>query len=85
MAGRRYPVAGRIAMNQFVIDLGGDTARAGDEVVLFGPGTEGEPTVAEWAGWAGTIPHEIVTSVGPRVPRRYAQVATNEMEEPARA
>jgi alanine racemase len=84
MAGRRYPVAGRIAMNQFVIDLGGDTAMAGDEVVLFGPGTEGEPTVAEWAGWADTIPHEIVTGVGPGVPRRYAQVATQEMEEPAR-
>src|SRR5262245_37917118 len=61
IAGRRYPVAGRIAMDQLVVDLGGDTAQVGDEVVVFGPGTEGEPTVAEWARWAGTVPHEIVT------------------------
>lgn len=71
IAGRRCPVAGRIAMDQFVVDLGDDTARTGDQVVVFGPGTEGEPTVAEWARWAGTVPHEIVTGVGPRVTRRY--------------
>jgi len=75
IAGRRYPVAGRIAMDQFVVDLGGDTARPGDEVVVFGPGTEGEPTVAEWASWAGTVPHEIVTGVGPRVARHYAHTS----------
>ncbi|MCT2583152.1 alanine racemase [Actinophytocola sp. S1-96] len=83
IAGRRYPVAGRIAMDQFVVDLGDDTARAGDEVVVFGPGTEGEPTVAEWAGWAGTVPHEILTGVGPRVARHYAEVPA--VEEASRA
>ena len=71
LAGRRYPVAGRIAMDQFVIDLGDDTAHTGDEVIVFGPGDRGEPTVAEWCKWAGTIPHEILVGVGPRVPRRY--------------
>jgi alanine racemase len=83
IAGRRYPVAGRIAMDQFVVDLGDDTARTGDEVVVFGPGTEGEPTVAEWAGWAGTVPHEIVTGVGPRVARHYAHASAGILEEPS--
>jgi alanine racemase len=85
IAGRRYPVAGRIAMDQFVVDLGDDEARTGDEVVVFGPGTEGEPTVAEWARWAGTVPHEIVTGVGPRVARHFANVPAGRIEEPSRA
>jgi alanine racemase len=85
IGGRRYPVAGRIAMDQFVVDLGDDTARTGDEVVVFGPGTEGEPTVAEWARWAGTVPHEIVTGVGPRVARHYAHASAGRLEEPSRA
>jgi alanine racemase len=83
IAGRRYPVAGRIAMDQFVVDLGDDVATAGDEVVVFGPGTEGEPTVADWARWAGTVPHEIVTGVGPRVARHFATVSTGIIEEPS--
>jgi len=36
-------------------------------VTVFGPGHDGEPTTAEWAAWAGTIEHEIVTGLGPRV------------------
>lgn len=85
IAGRRYPVAGRIAMDQFVVDLGDDTARTGDEVVVFGPGNEGEPTVAEWARWANTVPHEIVTGVGPRVARHYSHATAVRIEEPSRA
>ena len=38
--------------------------------MLFGPGTEGEPTADEWASWCGTINYEIVTRIGPRVTRR---------------
>jgi alanine racemase len=86
IGGRRYPVAGRIAMDQFVVDLGGDTVRMDDEVVVFGPGDDGEPTVAEWAGWARTVPHEIVTGVGPRVARRHVHAAVEKkIEEPSRA
>jgi alanine racemase len=85
IAGRRYPVAGRIAMDQFVVDLGDDTAHAGDEVVVFGPGTHGEPTVPEWARWAGTVPHEIVTGVGPRVARHYVHASADRIEESLRA
>ncbi|NLU72399.1 alanine racemase [Streptomyces sp. HNM0575] len=68
-AGKLRTVAGRIAMDQFVVDLGGDDASAGDEVVLFGPGDRGEPTAEDWARAAGTISYEIVTRIGARVPR----------------
>ena len=71
VGGRWRTVAGRIAMDQFVVDLGGDTAAAGDEAVLFGPGDRGEPTVEDWARAAGTIGYEIVTRISPRVPRVY--------------
>ena len=70
-AGRRRTVAGRVCMDQLVLDLGDDAAEVGDEVVLFGPGDDGEPTAQDWADATGTISYEIVTRVGPRVPRVY--------------
>ncbi|MFJ9035403.1 alanine racemase [Streptomyces sp. NPDC102406] len=69
--GKRRTVAGRIAMDQFVVDLGGDEPVAGDEAVLFGPGDAGEPTAEDWAVASGTIAYEIVTRIGSRVPRVY--------------
>lgn len=69
--GRRYPVRGRIAMDQFVLDVGDDPVELGDRVIVFGPGGQGEPTAEEWAGWADTIGDEIITRIGHRVPRRY--------------
>ncbi|MDT3397528.1 alanine racemase [Streptomyces sp. B1866] len=71
VAGKWRTVAGRVAMDQFVVDLGGDRAAEGDEAVLFGPGDRGEPTAEDWARAAGTIAYEIVTRVGTRVPRVY--------------
>ena len=70
-AGRVRPVAGRVCMDQFVVDLGDDVAQAGDEVVLFGDGAAGEPTAQDWAEACGTISYEIVTRFGPRLPRIY--------------
>ena len=70
-AGRVRPVAGRVCMDQFVLDLGEDAARAGDQVVLFGDGAAGEPTAQDWADACGTISYEIVTRFGPRLPRAY--------------
>jgi alanine racemase len=71
VGGRRVPIRGRICMDQFVVDLGDGDATVGDEVVVFGPGDDGEPTVANWAEWAETIGHEIVTGIGSRVQRVY--------------
>ncbi|MBD0423048.1 alanine racemase [Streptomyces sp. TRM S81-3] len=69
--GKWRTVAGRIAMDQFVVDLGGDRPAPGAEAVLFGPGDRGEPTAEDWAQAAGTIAYEIVTRIGSRVPRVY--------------
>lgn len=66
--GKWYTVAGRIAMDQFVVDLGGDEPATGTRAVLFGPGDRGEPTAEDWAQAAGTIAYEIVTRIGTRVP-----------------
>ncbi|WP_447037959.1 alanine racemase [Streptomyces sp. DSM 118878] len=78
VAGKWRTVAGRVAMDQFVVDLGGDEPEAGAEALLFGPGDRGEPTAEDWAQAAGTIAYEIVTRIGPRVPR----VHVNERPEP---
>jgi alanine racemase len=70
--GKRAPLLGRVSMDQFVVDLGKESkAKTGDEVVIFGDGGAGEYTIDEWASAAGTINYEIVTRIGPRVPRIY--------------
>jgi alanine racemase len=70
-AGRRRRIAGTVCMDQFVIDVGDDEVRPGDDVLLFGPGDRGEPTAQDWAELLGTISYEIVTGIGSRVPRTY--------------
>jgi alanine racemase len=66
--GRRYPVVGRIAMDQMIIDIGAgnNEVAIGDEAVIFGPGG---PSAAEWGTWANTINYEIVTQLSARVDR----------------
>ncbi|AWB93350.1 alanine racemase [Aeromicrobium chenweiae] len=70
-AGARVPLVGRVCMDQFVVDLGERSARRGDEVVLFGPGHDGEPTAEDWAVASGTIAYEVVTRLGDRIVRTY--------------
>jgi alanine racemase len=71
-AGRRRTIAGRVCMDQFVLDLGADNASEGDEVILFGNGEGGVPLAEDWAEVTGTIGYEIVTRLGSRVPRVYS-------------
>jgi len=71
IAGKRYPIAGRVAMDQFLVDVGDDDVRTGDAVVLFGTGERDEMTVLEWGEALGTIGEEIVCRIGSRVPREY--------------
>jgi alanine racemase len=73
--GRRRPGVGRICMDQFLVDLGPgqvDVAE-GDEAILFGPGTRGEPTAQDWADLIGTIHYEVVTSPRGRITRTYRE------------
>ncbi|MCW2782300.1 MAG: alanine racemase [Marmoricola sp.] len=67
--GRRGKVLGRICMDQFVVAA--PDARAGDEVILFGPGDDGEPTAQDWADACDTISYEIVTRIGGRQRRTW--------------
>ena len=70
--GKRAPIIGRVSMDQFVVDLGAaSTAKSGDWVSVFGPGTGEEYTADDWGSASGSINYEIVTRIGPRVPRIY--------------
>jgi alanine racemase len=72
LAGRNRTIAGRVCMDQIMLDCGDDPVRAGDEAILFGPGDHGEPTADDWAAAIGTINYEIVTRIGgTRVTREY--------------
>jgi len=77
-AGRVRTVAGRVCMDQFVLDIDDDEAAAGDIVVLFGTGEHGEPTAQDWATACGTISYEIVTRIGGRMRRRYVGSASSD-------
>jgi alanine racemase len=78
--GRRRRGVGRICMDQFVVDLGPGRVDVveGDEAILFGPGTTGEPTAQDWADLLGTIHYEVVTSPRGRITRTYREAETVE-------
>lgn len=72
--GRRVRIAGTVNLNHVIVDLDDLPAEAGDEVILFGPGDQGEPTAQEWADKLGTISYEIVSRFTGKVPRTYSGV-----------
>lgn len=67
--GERFPVVGRIAMDQLVVDVSAGSVSVGDTVSVWGDPHDGTPHPDEWADWAGTIGYEIVTRLGNRVVR----------------
>lgn len=71
IGGRRRPVVGAVTMDHLMVDCGDDSVQVGDEVVLVGEQGEERVSATEWAALLGTIPYEIVSRIGPRVPRRY--------------
>ena len=71
VGGAQRPIAGRVCMDQFVLDVGDAPVAPGDEVVLWGSGDAGEPTAQQWADALDTIHYELVTRVGGRFTRRY--------------
>ncbi|MCL2067734.1 MAG: alanine racemase [Treponema sp.] len=67
--GNTYPLAGRICMDQCLVDLGPEAAvKRGDEAVIFGGPA---PDAAALAEITGTIPYEITCNINKRVPRVY--------------
>ncbi|KJQ54272.1 alanine racemase [Microbacterium sp. SA39] len=72
ICGERHPLVGRVSMDQIVVDTGDAAVERGAAVTVFGPEGGAVPSVQEWARWAGTIPHAIVTGIGSRVQRSIA-------------
>jgi alanine racemase len=69
--GKRYPVVGRVCMDQVMVNIEWDSAYNGDEVVLIGADGTERITCEDVAAWAGTIPYEVLTNINTRVPRVY--------------
>lgn len=69
--GQTFRQVGRIAMDQFLVDVGDAAVAVGDRAVLWGDPAIGVPSAVDWAHAAGTIGYEIVTRVGPRVTRTF--------------
>jgi alanine racemase len=64
---KKYPQVGRICMDQFMVNVGDDDIKAGDEVTLLGDGIVAE----DLARWTGTNEYEVMTNISARVPRVY--------------
>jgi alanine racemase len=71
VAGRRHRIAGVVGMEQTVLDVGQDLPSPGQEVVLFGPGDDGELTVIELARRLRMLPAEIIARIPASLPRIY--------------
>jgi alanine racemase len=67
---RRYPVVGRIAMDQILVEVGDDPVAVGQRVVMFG---RGGPSPVALAAAAGMIPYVLLTSCGRRVQKLYRE------------
>ncbi|MFW5743859.1 MAG: alanine racemase [Spirochaetota bacterium] len=74
IGGESYPIAGRVCMDQIMVDLGPECrVQRYDEAVLFGY-TPGAPSAEELARLCETIPYEVMCSITKRVPRVYEGV-----------
>lgn len=71
VCGQYAPIVGRVCMDQTTIDVTGLPAACGDEVVLIGTQGKRTITVVEVAHRAGTIPNELLSRLGHRLPRVY--------------
>jgi alanine racemase len=75
--GKRCPIRGRVTMDQIIIDVTRvPGCRIGDEVVALGIQENDEIQARELATQAHTIPWEILTNIGARVPRIYKHFRT---------
>lgn len=67
--GKLFPIAGRICMDQCMIDVTSvNNIKRGDEALIFG---DGAVTVDDVAGWIGTINYEVTCMISRRIPRVY--------------
>jgi alanine racemase len=74
IGGQRYPIVGRVCMDQSMIDLGPNTTvKPGDKVTLIGKDCGEEITVSDWAKTLKTITYEVTCQINARVPRVFEE------------
>jgi alanine racemase len=71
IGGCRFPLAGRVTMDQLLVEVGDHPVSVGDEAILVGTQGKESITFDDWARLADTINYEVVSRIGPRLPRRY--------------
>jgi alanine racemase len=72
--GRRAPLIGAVSMDAITVDVTGvPGVQVGDVATLVGSDGDERITAEEVGEWSGTISYEILTSIGPRVERRYSE------------
>lgn len=71
IAGKKYPIVGRVCMDQIMVDVGNDKIMIGEEVVLIGSQGKEKITVEDICELIGAIPYEIPIGITERVPRIY--------------
>ncbi len=72
VGGRRVPIIGRISMGMIVVDITGlseSSGKVGDEVTFVGEDHGEYISLEEVARISGTISHEVLTGLSPRLPR----------------
>lgn len=69
--GRKYPIVGRICMDQLMVNIDNGTAYNGDDVILIGEQGDERITIEDVAEKANTISYEILTGLNERIPRVY--------------
>ncbi|MFA5658709.1 MAG: alanine racemase [Oscillospiraceae bacterium] len=67
--GKRAKIAGRVCMDQTMLDVTGITVKSGDTVTLFGSSEDDLITADDLADLYGTIGYEIICGISKRVPR----------------
>jgi alanine racemase len=72
--GRRAPLIGAVSMDAITLDVTDvPGVQTGDEATLIGADGDERITAEEVGAWSGTISYEVLTSIGPRVERRYSE------------
>lgn len=70
--GTKCNILGKVCMDQFMVDVTKvDNPQIGDEVIVYGDGTDGAMTAEDVANMRGTISYEVLTNLGKRLPRKY--------------
>jgi alanine racemase len=72
--GRRAPLIGAVSMDAITVDVTDvPGVQPGDVATLIGADSDQRITAEEVGEWSGTISYEVLTSIGPRVERRYSE------------